>query len=549
MNLVKKSLYLCIGVLLALLGVQGAQSLYQVSRLSAAADDVAATSKLSGDVRQLWSKFLDTEKALQAAIAFVDAASADDLRKAFGEQAAQLKSSVATLQAESTGDMKQDAQIVSAKVDAWLALAAKHVGSEGVTELPSYHLLESARAEVDGAVSTLVTHTADVAVATVTASHALARGASYFTFGAILAGMALGAFLGWRALRSLHRQLGADASEVARVANAVADGDLTVNIDAREVPVGSVMAAMARMQQSLQATVSRVLSISGSLADGSNEIAMGNNDLSQRTEQQAAALERTAATMEQLGTTVRHNAENATQGSALADQASAVAARGGTVVGQAVETMRGINDSSRKIADIIGVIDGIAFQTNILALNAAVEAARAGEQGRGFAVVASEVRSLAQRSAEAAREIKALITTSVERVESGSTLVEQAGSTMQEVVQAIQRVTAVMAEIRSASAEQSSGVAQVGLSVTELDQATQQNAALAEQSAAAAESLKVQGKQLAQAMTFFKASTVNLPTTATASWQGEERRSPNGDKNVIRPNLNRTRYTKDSPTD
>ena len=288
------------------------------------------------------------------------------------------------------------------------------------------------------------------------------------------------------------------------MANAVADGDLTVTISAQGVPAGSVMAAISRMQQSLQETVSRVLGISGNLASGSNEIATGNNDLSQRTEQQAAALERTAATMEELGTTVRHNAENLTQASQLADTASAVATHGGTVVGQAVETMRGINDSSRKIADIIGVIDGIAFQTNILALNAAVEAARAGEQGRGFAVVASEVRSLAQRSAAAAREIKALIMTSVERVEAGSTLVDQAGHTMKEVVQAIDRVTAVMAEIRTASAEQSAGVAQVGKSVAELDQATQQNAALAEQSAAAAESLKVQGQQLAQAMTFFK---------------------------------------------
>ena len=515
MNLVKKSLYLCIGVLLALLGLQGAMSLYQVTRLSAATTDVAASSKISGEVRQLWSKFLDTEKALQTAIAFVDAASADDLRKAFAEQAAQLKSGVAALQTGSAGELKQDAQRVSGKVEAWLALASKHVASEGVTELPSYHLLDGSRAEVDTAITAMVMHTAEAAAAALAASNALAQVSSYVTVGVILMGMALGAFLGWRAIKSLHRQLGADASEVARVANAVADGDLTVDIATQDVPAGSVMAAMARMQQSLQGTVTRVLSISSSLAGGANEIAVGNNDLSQRTEQQAAALERTAATMEQLGTTVRHNAENATQGSQLADQASAVAARGGAVVGQAVETMRGINDSSRKIADIIGVIDSIAFQTNILALNAAVEAARAGEQGRGFAVVASEVRSLAQRSAEAAREIKALIMTSVERVESGSDFVEQAGSTMQEVVHAIERVTSVMAEIRNATTEQSAGVTLVGQSVTELDRATQQNAALAEQSAAAAKNLKAQGQQLAQAMTFFKVATTTVPAAST----------------------------------
>lgn len=545
MNLVKKSLYLCIGVLLALLGLQGAQSLYQVSRLSGAADDVVASSRLSVDARQLWAKFLDTEQALKAATAFVDAASADDLRKAFATQSAALRSGVTGLQTNAAGDLKQGAQNVSNKVDAWLALAAKHVASEGVTELPSYHLLDAARADVDTEITALVGHSAEAATATVAASHALARNAMLWTVGELLAAIALGVVLGWRALNSLHQQLGADASEVARVANAVADGDLTVPIAIHGLPAGSVMAAISRMQQSLQDTVSRVLRISSNLASGSNEIATGNNDLSQRTEQQSAALERTAATMDELGTTVRHNAENSKQASQLADQASAVATRGGTVVGQAVETMRGINDSSRRIADIIGVIDGIAFQTNILALNAAVEAARAGEQGRGFAVVASEVRSLAQRSAEAAREIKALITASVERVEAGSALVDQAGDTMQEVVHAIERVTAVMAEIRTASVEQSAGVAQVGQSVAELDKATQQNAALAEESAAAAESLKAQGQQLAQAMTFFKvdASAPSTPAMASAAsspskpaqWPGQERRGPDRARNVMRP--------------
>jgi len=240
------------------------------------------------------------------------------------------------------------------------------------------------------------------------------------------------------------------------------------------------------------------------VATASAQIAQGNQDLSGRTEQQASALQQTAATMDELGSTVRNNADNAKQANQLALGASAVAVRGGGVVGQVVETMKGINQSSRKIADIIGVIDGIAFQTNILALNAAVEAARAGEQGRGFAVVASEVRSLAQRSAEAAKQIKVLISASVERVEQGTAQVDQAGRTMEEIVGAIKRVSDIVGEISAASAEQSSGVSQVGEAVTQMDQATQQNAALVEESAAAAQSLQQQAQQLVEAVAIFK---------------------------------------------
>jgi len=504
MNLVKKNLYRCIGVLLALLGLQGAQSLYQLSRLSAATSDVVVAGRLSSESRALWTRFLDAEQAFKQAISFVDAGSAEDLRRAFGERSAALRQAVAGLQAGAPADLQQGVATVSAKVDAWLLLAARHVGAEGVTELPSYHVVDAARADVKAEIGALASRSSEVAMATVAAGQSLAHGAAVWTVGEVVAGVALGLLLGWQALKSLQNQLGADASEVARVANAVADGDLRVAIATDGVPEGSVMAAMARMQRSLTQTVGQVLSISGGLADGSGEIAAGNGDLSERTERQAAALERTAATMEQLGTTVRHNAENSSQASRLAEHASTVATRGSEAVGHVIETMRGINDSSRKIADIIGVIDGIAFQTNILALNAAVESARAGEQGRGFAVVASEVRGLAHRSAAAAKEIKTLITTSVERVEAGTSLVNQAGDTMKEVAQAVKRVTAVMSEISTASAEQTVGVAQVGQSVAELDQATQQNAALAEQSAAAAESLREQGQQLVQAMSFFK---------------------------------------------
>jgi methyl-accepting chemotaxis protein len=265
-----------------------------------------------------------------------------------------------------------------------------------------------------------------------------------------------------------------------------------------------MLAAMSRMQSSFSAIVRGVQANAEQVATASAQIAQGNNDLSGRTEQQASALEETAASMEELSATVRQNADNAKQANQLAQSASTVAVLGGDVVAQVVDTMKGINESSKKIADIISVIDGIAFQTNILALNAAVEAARAGEQGRGFAVVASEVRSLAGRSADAAKEIKSLIITSVERVEHGTTLVDKAGATMSEVVSSIKRVTDIMGEIRAASVEQSSGVAQVGEAVTQMDHATQQNAALVEESAAAAESLKGQAQQLVQAVAVFK---------------------------------------------
>ncbi|HPA88130.1 MAG TPA: methyl-accepting chemotaxis protein [Quisquiliibacterium sp.] len=290
-----------------------------------------------------------------------------------------------------------------------------------------------------------------------------------------------------------------------RVARAVADGDLTVKapVTARD-EIGQMLAALDSMGDSLTRVVGRVRQNADSVATASAQIAQGNQDLSQRTEMQASALQETAASMEELGATTRQNADSARQASALALEASTVAGRGGDVVGQVVETMRGINDSSKKIADIINVIDGIAFQTNILALNAAVEAARAGEQGRGFAVVASEVRSLAQRSADAAKEIKALITASVERVEHGTVLVDQAGDTMQEIVASIRRVADIVGEISSASEEQTTGVVQAGEAISAMDRNTQQNAALVEESAAAADSLRQQAQQLVEAMSVFR---------------------------------------------
>lgn len=304
-------------------------------------------------------------------------------------------------------------------------------------------------------------------------------------------------------IRSIARPLNQASMAAARVAA----GDLTGKIDiTTQDEAGQVLLAMDRMQASLVQVVSNVRRNSESVATASAQIAQGNQDLSQRTEEQASALQQTAATMEQLAVTTRKNADSAKLANQLAQSASVVAAHGGEVVSNVVNTMDGISNSSRRIGDIIGVIDGIAFQTNILALNAAVEAARAGEQGRGFAVVASEVRSLAKRSAEAAKEIKALISRSVEQVEHGTVLVDKAGKTMVEIVGSIQRVSDIVAEITSASVEQSSGIEQVGDAVGQMDQVTQQNAALVEESAAAAESLKGQAQQLVQAVAVFKLS-------------------------------------------
>ncbi|MBL0727694.1 methyl-accepting chemotaxis protein [Piscinibacter sp. HJYY11] len=338
----------------------------------------------------------------------------------------------------------------------------------------------------------------DAAAKAAEAAYARAR---IIVLAALCAMVVLGLGVGWL----VSRDIVTATSQAVTGADRIAAGDLSRTIATeRGDEIGQLFKALSKMQANLRQIVTGVRQNAEGVAAASAEISAGNHDLSGRTEQQASALEETAASMEELGSTVRQNADNARQANQLAMSASTVAVSGGEVVDRVVETMKGINESSRRIADIIGTIDGIAFQTNILALNAAVEAARAGEQGRGFAVVASEVRSLAQRSAEAAKEIKSLISTSVERVEQGSSLVDQAGTTMQEVVASIKRVTDIMGEISAASTEQSAGVAQVGEAITQMDQATQQNAALVEQSAAAAESLKGRAKKLVDEVAVFK---------------------------------------------
>ncbi|PQO93256.1 methyl-accepting chemotaxis protein [Massilia phosphatilytica] len=316
--------------------------------------------------------------------------------------------------------------------------------------------------------------------------------------------VALGILAATVITRGLLKQLGGEPGYTAKIAGSIAEGDLSIAINTKSSDRGSLLIEMKQMRNSLVDIVSQVRRGTHTITTASREIAAGNTDLSSRTELQASSLEKTASAMEELTSTVKQNADNAREANHLAATASDVARKGGEVVSQVVGTMGEINSSASKIADIIGVIDGIAFQTNILALNAAVEAARAGEQGRGFAVVASEVRNLAQRSAAAAKEIKHLIGDSVEKIGRGSKLVGQAGETMDEVVASVKRVTDIMSDIASASAEQSAGIEQVNLSIIEMDGMTQQNAALVEEAAAAFQSLQDQAAELQRVVSIFK---------------------------------------------
>jgi methyl-accepting chemotaxis protein len=321
------------------------------------------------------------------------------------------------------------------------------------------------------------------------------------TIALLVAALVIGTLLALWIARIVSRPL----RDAVTVAQQVAAGDLTQEIGAcTRCETGELMLALKDMMTRLQSLVAQVRSGTDTIATASSQIAAGNQDLSSRTEEQASSLEETASSMEELTSTVKQNADNARQANQLAQSASGIAQKGGEVVGQVVGTMASINESSRKIVDIISVIDGIAFQTNILALNAAVEAARAGEQGRGFAVVAAEVRNLAQRSAAAAKDIKQLITDSVGKVEVGSRLVDEAGSTMDQVVSSIQRVTDIMSEITAASQEQSSGIEQVNQAITQMDQVTQQNAALVEEAAAAAEAMQDQAATLSEIVSVFR---------------------------------------------
>jgi methyl-accepting chemotaxis protein len=371
-----------------------------------------------------------------------------------------------------------------------LTMASVHV----IDEIVAYETQEAARAGVD-------------AKAEYTSSRRL-----MFLLGALA--MILGGVAAWFITRTITRPI----NEAVKVAETVAAGDLTSRIDASaRDETGRLLQALQNMNDNLVNIVGQVRGGTDTIATASSQIAAGNLDLSSRTEQQASALEETASTMEELTSTVKQNADNARQANQLAVSASEVAVKGGDVVSQVVDTMASINESSKKIVDIIGVIDSIAFQTNILALNAAVEAARAGEQGRGFAVVASEVRNLAQRSAAAAKEIKTLIGDSVNKVDTGTRLVDEAGTTMDAIVESVKRVTDIMAEITAASEEQSSGIEQVNEAISQMDHATQQNSALVEEAAAAAGSLQDQASKLAQVVSVFRLDRQAVLATVATS--------------------------------
>ncbi len=492
-------------LLLLLVAVLGLLSLRDINEsLHKVTDDYYVKVKLTGDIKEEINKqarftrnivILDDKARRDAEAAQVDAS-----RKAGNELYAKLTPLVTDAQGkELLAALTTQRDAYRAELDHFLALVRDGKAGEARTLL-----VESLRDRQLGymksmeAFSDLQEKMMDGATARADAD--LDRSIQLITLAAVLAVLA-GAGLAWGITRSITRPIG----EAVAITERVAAGELGLRIEVdRSDEAGQLLAALQRMTTNLTNIVGQVRQSSESIATGSAQIATGNADLSQRTEEQASNLQQTAASMEQLTSTVKQNADTARTATQLAQSANAAAGRGGDAVAQVVQTMGEISESSRKIADIIGTIDGIAFQTNILALNAAVEAARAGEQGRGFAVVASEVRNLAQRSAEAAREIKALIGASVERVEAGSKMVDDAGATIRDVVGQVQRVADLIAEIGAATTEQTQGIEQVGGAVTQLDQVTQQNAALVEESAAAADSLKQQAERLVQAVSVFR---------------------------------------------
>ncbi len=510
---------LAFAIMALLTAALGIFSITRLSVIESAVSDVGDNALPSVIVVYNIRVKMGDVRRLETQILVADAKEQTSLQKRIDASITEIKGLLKSY--ESLISDEQDRAIFkdeSAKIDSYFQIGSRLVplamgGEQGVKDATALLFGDSRKAynATIGALDEHIKFNVKAGNDATSAGKSNAALAKLATEVAVVVVVLLAVVLGW----FITRMIVEPVRRASDAAASVAAGDLSQTIDARgHDEIADLLKSIQTMQVSLSKTVAAVRRGSEGVASASAEIAQGNQDLSSRTENQASALEQTAASMEQLSGTVRQNADAANHANQLASTASTVAVQGGEVVGQVVETMKGINESSRKISDIISVIDGIAFQTNILALNAAVEAARAGDQGRGFAVVASEVRSLAGRSADAAKEIKTLINASVERVEQGTALVDKAGATMTEVVTSIRRVTDLMAEISAASREQSTGVEQVGEAVTQMDTVTQQNAALVEEMAAAAGSLKTQAQELVQVVAAFKLGDANRSDAA-----------------------------------
>ena len=502
---IRTRLYIAFGVLMLAIAAISSLSVHQIAALKQNSQQLAQVHMERATLANNWSWKININWVrAAAALSSSNTAYIQTLQKDMADTSASISADQKNLDQLLTDDSSK--QLMSAVGEARknylaarAALLKRQLGGEDIADAVSRELRPLADIYV-AAVQTVARHANDKLQASQIQSQNAATSSQWFIGGMAIAIAVVASLLAYFISRAIIQPLNAAVKATDRMSHG--ELDATIHFSGHD-ETAQVLQSLTALQQSLCSIVRSVREGSENLALASAEIAQGNQDLSARTESQASALEQTAASMEELSAIVERNAGHAHQANQLAQDASVVAEQGGAVVAQVVDTMKGINDSSRRIADIISVIDGIAFQTNILALNAAVEAARAGEQGRGFAVVASEVRSLAGRSAEAAREIKQLINASVERVALGTTLVDQAGQTMTRVVESIQRVTAIVAEISAADDEHARGVSQVGEAVAQMDQSTQQNAALVEQMAAAAGQLNLQARELVQTVAGF----------------------------------------------